>query len=174
MVDIREATIRDQYLVREIYQSAFEEAERELVSELAVRLLFDETTISLVAEVKGVVAGHVAFSPVVVRGEEDTRSYLLAPLAVLPDFQRQGIGSRLVKYGKNKLEEMEVPILFVYGDPAFYGRFEFQSNPARKFLPPYPLQYPSGWQVCVSRECTVSETPREISCIASLRNPKLW
>lgn len=174
MVDIREATIRDQNFVSEIYQAAFEEAEREVVSELAAQLLFDETTISLVAEVEGAVVGHVAFSPVVVRGEEDTRSYILAPLAVLPDFQRRGIGSRLVEYGKNKLEKMEVPILFVYGDPAFYGRFEFHTKPAQKFLPPYPLQYPSGWQVCVSRECSVSDKPRQISCVASLRNPKLW
>lgn len=174
---IRVATSRDQDAVREVHQCAFGEDEREIVSELAVWLLSEETTpttISLVAECDGAVVGHAAFSPVTMATNENAQGYILAPLAVKPDFQGQGVGSQLVESGRQKLEHLGVHILFVYGDPAFYSRFGFQADAADRYIPPYKLQYPFGWQACIVNECNISETPCEITCVTSLSDPKLW
>jgi len=174
---IRIATSQEQDAIREVHQSAFPEAERQIVADLAVRLLTEQTvppTISLVAESEGVVVGHVAFSPVTIVGDEITQGYILAPLAVKPDFQGRGIGSQLIEDARKKLAQLGVHVLFVYGDPAFYGRFGFHADVADSYIPPHTLQYPFGWQACVVNECRISETPRQIDCVASLSDPKLW
>ena len=171
------ATSREQDVVREVHQCAFRKDEREIVSELAVRLLSEETappTISLVAECDGVVVGHAAFSPVTIASNENTQGYILAPLAVKPDYQGRGVGSQLIENGKDKLVRSGVHILFVYGDPAFYSRFGFRADAADRYIPPYRLRYPFGWQAYLVNESSVLETPHEITCVTSLCDPKLW
>lgn len=77
-----------------------------MVSQLAVDLLSESTvppTISFVAETDHSVAGHVAFSPVRIAKREDCLAYILGPLAVQPDHQKQGVGSMLVEYGIQQL-----------------------------------------------------------------------
>jgi putative acetyltransferase len=125
---IRAATRLDRDGVSGVYFRAFSEDEREMVCKLAVDLLSEETTpetISLVAEVEGAVVGHIAFSPVTIDDTGKPRGYILAPLAVQPDHQKRRIGSGLVENGMQQLKEMGVNILFVYGDPKYYGRFGF-------------------------------------------------
>jgi putative acetyltransferase len=103
---IRTATGLDRDDVREVHLCAFPEGEREMVSNLAVNLLAEETTphtMSLVAETEGDIVGHVAFSPVTIANNEDLQGYLLAPLGVKPDYQKRRIGSELVESGMQQL-----------------------------------------------------------------------
>jgi putative acetyltransferase len=80
-------------------------------------------TLSLVAVVDGQIAGHVAFSPITVAVREVGQG--LAPVAVLPGRQRQGIGGRLVREGLDWCRKAGVPLVVVLGSPAYYGRFGF-------------------------------------------------
>jgi putative acetyltransferase len=85
-MQIRLATRQDADKVRDVHLSAFPEGEGEVVSELAVDLLSEETTpptISVMADVDGVAVGHVAFSPVAIDSINDFQGYILAPLAQL-------------------------------------------------------------------------------------------
>ena len=85
-------------------------------------------TLSLVAEVKGEVIGHVAFSPVTISdGSADW--YGLGPLAVSPDFQGQGVGNLLVREGLARLTLLEAEGCVLLGDPGYYGRFGFRNTP---------------------------------------------
>ncbi|MBO6520543.1 MAG: N-acetyltransferase [Rhodospirillales bacterium] len=85
-------------------------------------------TLSLVADVDGEVAGHIAFSPVTVAGAAG--DWLgLGPLAVDPARQRQGIGTALVEAGLVRLRTRGHGGCVVFGDPAYYRRFGFA--PAR-------------------------------------------
>ena len=139
-MNIREATTLDCDSIHHLYCSAFDEQERELVSKLASELFTEKSTlkiISLVAEIKGIVVGHIACSPIGIPGNPSFRGYILAPLAVLPAYQKQLIGSRLVKCAIACLEDMDIDILFVYGDPNYYGRFGFSSELAINYIPPY-------------------------------------
>jgi len=156
---------------------AFPEGERETVSKLAIDLLVENTasqTISLVAETDHTVIGHVAFSPVKFDNNDNLQGYILAPLAVMPDYQKQRIGSNLIESGIQTLLTMGVNILFVYGDPKYYGKFGFNAKSAENFIPRYKLQYPFGWQAIIFNEFSIEGAPCCIDCVDSLDDPKLW
>jgi putative acetyltransferase len=86
----------------------------------------DGVTLSLVAEVDGQVVGHILFSPVEIDrdGGHDV-AVGLAPMAVLPDHQRHGIGSRLVRAGLERLRGAGHGAVVVLGHPDYYPRFGF-------------------------------------------------
>jgi putative acetyltransferase len=95
--------------------------------------------ISLVAETAGTVIGHVAISPVTV-SDGATGWFGLGPLSVLPPYQRQGVGSRLVREALRLLRERGAAGCVVLGEPAYYGRFGFRTEP-RLILPGVPPEY---------------------------------
>ncbi len=176
-MQIRIATSLDRDGVRSIYLASFAEDERKLVSKLAINLLAEKTTpktISLVAETEGAVVGHVAFSPVTMDTDENCQGYILAPLGVQPEYQRRRIGSKLIERGMQQLSAMGMDILFVYGDPSYYSRFGFGADAAARYIPPYVLQYPVGWQGIALNEITGDKSPVKISCVTSLCDPELW
>jgi len=174
---IRIATRDDTDAVRRVHLSAFPHGEGDIVSQLAVNLLSEDAApqvISLVAEADDIVVAHVAFSPVRMRETQDFIGYILAPLAVSPDYQKRSIGSRLIKSGIERLAETGADILFVYGDPEFYGRFGFRVDVAECYIPPYQLQYSFGWQGMALRHFEARRTAADISCVSSLSNQALW
>lgn len=176
-MDIRIATGNDQDDIHNIYYSAFAHDEREMVSKLAVDLLSEETTpqtISLVAEIEGSIVGHVAFSPVEICNSDYLQGYILAPLGVKPDYQKQRIGSKLIQKGIQKLSHTGVNILFVYGDPDYYSRFGFSVETAVRYSPPYRLEFPFGWQGIVLNEYKIEQPANKITCVTSLSDPALW
>ncbi len=105
---------------------------------------------------------------------ETFRGYILAPLGVKPDYQKRRIGSKLIEYGLQQLSEMGVNVVFVYGDPKYYGRFGFSTDAAQQYTTPYKLQYPFGWQAIVLKEYAIEKWPAAITCVAPLCDPKLW
>lgn len=83
-------------------------------------------TISLVAVVDEQLAGHIFFSPVTVESDGGVFTAMgLAPMAVLPEHQNQGIGSRLVREGLRECRRLGHDIVFVLGHPKYYPRFGF-------------------------------------------------
>ena len=174
---IRTATSLDREDILKIYLCTFPEGEKDIVSKVAIDLLFEATTpqtISLVAENDNSVVGHVAFSPVRIDNDDSLQGYILAPLAVIPDYQKQKIGSGLVEKGIQTLLKMDVNILFVYGDPKYYGRFGFSTDNADKFIPQHKLQYPSGWQAIILNEFSNKNAYSNLVCVASLSDQELW
>jgi len=176
-MNIRIATMQDGDGIRRLYWSAFPEAENEMVAALAVELLSENSAlpiISLVAEMDDAVVGHVAFSPVAIDNQATIQAYILAPLAVRPDVQKQRIGSALVEYGMQQLSALGVDLIFVYGAPEYYGRFGFSADTAQGYNAPYPLQYPFGWQAVAIRDCVIENGPHATQCVQALCKPLLW
>lgn len=85
-------------------------------------------SLSLVTVKDGEIVGHVAFSPITISGEA-TKWYGLGPVSVWPDQQSKGIGQALIIAGLNRLRGMHAQGCVVLGDPAYYGRFGFVSDP---------------------------------------------
>jgi putative acetyltransferase len=73
-----------------------------------------------------------------------------------------------------RLSDMGVNVVFVYGDPKYYGRFGFSADDARNYKTPYTLRYPFGWQAISIRECATENAPVGIHCVRSLCDPILW
>ncbi len=80
--------------------------------------------LSLIATLPGRIVGHILYSPVSV-GTELTGAGL-GPMAVLPEYQGQGIGRRLVEAGNRRLAESGCPVIVVLGHPHYYPRFGFR------------------------------------------------
>jgi putative acetyltransferase len=96
-------------------------------------------TLSLVAEVEGRVVGHVAVSPVTIAGRDDGW-YGLGPVSVQPEYQRQGIGSALIREGLRQLHALGAHGCVLVGDPGYYMRFGFR-NRTELTLADVPPQY---------------------------------
>jgi putative acetyltransferase len=176
-MNLRPATTADRDAIRRIHLSAFPQGEGDLVSALAVDLLASdaaaERNLSLVAEIDGQAVGHVAFSPLSI-GNDEFRGYILAPLGVRPEHHKHGVGTALIKHGLQLLAAMRIQVVLVYGDPAYYGRFGFSADAARRYSAPYSLKYPFGWQALPLNDPVPDQQPIAISCVAALRRPELW
>jgi putative acetyltransferase len=92
----------------------------------------------------------------------------------VPDHQKKGIGSNLIKSGIDMLTENGVGAVLVYGDPDYYGRFGFNAEIGLSFVPPYSLQYPFGWTGIMLNDTPVPEQPIQFDCVAALSKPELW
>lgn len=177
MTRIRVAGPMDHSGIHAVHTDAFTEEENMAVADLAVRLLHEKTeppTLSLVAEVKGGLAGHVAFSPVTAEAWPSWKAYILAPLGVLNEYQNQRLGSKLITEGLDMLRASGVHTVLVYGDPDYYGRFGFDAGAAAHFLLPYELQYPFGWQAMTLHECAEIDVEALVTCVEPLQDPDLW
>jgi putative acetyltransferase len=100
-----------------------QDTEADLVDRLRAN---GKVTLSLVAEVNGQVVGHILFTPVTIGSAAGTTFVLgLAPMAVLPSYQRRGIGRRLVERALSRLKAAGHRGVVVLGHPAYYPRFGF-------------------------------------------------
>jgi putative acetyltransferase len=142
-IKIRQSLDTDMPAIERFYPAAFPDED---LLPLVRRLLTGEPDIlSLVAEAGQSIAGHVLFTLCGISGG-NTRAALLAPLAVAPGHQRQGIGTALIREGLRQLGSEGIDQVFVLGDPAYYGRSGFEAETA--VAPPYPLpeQWRQAWQ----------------------------
>lgn len=120
---IRSENADDAAAIRALLEASFPTAaEARLVDALRGS---GQLSISLVAVENQRVVGHVAFSPITVEGTP--LGLGLAPLAVLPEHRRGGVGARLVRAGLERCQSEKVPLVVVLGDPAYYSRFGFES-----------------------------------------------
>lgn len=125
MLRVRPEVASDHAAVRVVNEQAFgQPAEADLVKALRTRAA---PVVSLVAEVEGRIVGHIVFSPVTVEvGGEGMLLMGLAPMAVRPDRQRQGIGTQLVRAGLEACADLGAAAVVVLGHPAYYPRFGFR------------------------------------------------
>jgi putative acetyltransferase len=132
---VRPELAADALAVRTVLAEAFGGTEE---ADLVEHLRRDDDLVeSLVAETAvGVPIGYVGFPRLALDTPGGAVPVVgLAPLAVAPSRQRQGIGSALVQHGLARLRERGEPLIFVLGYPAYYGRFGFA--PAPRFASPY-------------------------------------
>ena len=132
MLIIRSETIEDYDTIFEVNKLAFgQENEAKLVENLRQGHNFNPQ-LSLVAVKNSEVVGHILFSDVIIQSQKgDFWALALAPLAVHPEYQNQGIGTQLVQQGLKQCKTLGYLVVIVIGHPTFYTRFGFSSAKAK-------------------------------------------
>lgn len=131
MIEIRAEEPEDIPFIQQVHQQAFHPRLNEA---RLVELLRQASKMSQswVAIAQGRVVGHVVFSPVTfVPDQPAIRGVGLAPIGVLPEFQRQGIGGKLIVHGLQACKHNGCDLVVVLGDPRYYTRFGFSG--ARRY-----------------------------------------
>ena len=149
-------------------------------AELVNGLLNDPSAMplwSLLAFEEERAVGHILFTNVRLSGTEDTVSAsILAPLAVIPEAQRQGIGAKLIQEGLRLLSEASVDLVFVLGHPEYYPRHGFTPAGALGFEAPYPIleKNANAWMVQALRPGLIGSVGGKVVCADALDRPKYW
>jgi len=125
--------------IRRVHEASFVSPhEAALVDNLQAE---GDGVLSLVAHFDGEICGHVMFSRMKAIECRGLRVTALGPLAVLPEYRRRGVGTKLVSEGVQTLRADGEDVVIVLGEPQFYGRFGFTSKAAQAFQTPYDGPY---------------------------------
>lgn len=133
--------------------------------------------LSLLALKKDRAVGHILFTTARLCGTKDTASIvILAPLAIVPDAQKQGIGGKLIKQGLELLSKSGVELVFVLGHPEYYPRFGFTPAGRLGFEAPYPIpdEHAGAWMVQALRSGVIGIVSGKVICADALNKPEHW
>jgi len=128
LIEVREEMPDDVAAIREVNRRAFgQDQEGNIVDALRSN---GAALLSLVATLNNRVVGHIMYSPATIGDTTGAADYVpgaaLGPMAVLPEHQRHGIGSRLIEAGTQKLRDAACPFIIVLGHANYYPRFGFK------------------------------------------------
>jgi len=176
-MNIREATDSDFSDVFLVEKDAFgHEKEANLVKDL----LSDSSAkplYSFLAFNNDRAVGHILFTSARIEGEHKGLSIsLLAPLAVLPDFQKQGVGGKLIAHGLQHLTNAGVDLVFVLGHPGYYPRYGFKPAGVQGFEAPYPIpeEHANAWMVQELSPGVIGSVSGKVKCADMLNKPEHW
>ena len=124
MITIREEESGEAREIRIVIQNAFHQTEEaDIVDKLRQSC---SSRMSLVAVSEDQMVGQILFTPVSIQAKKQVITGMgVGPMAVLPEFQHQGIGCRLVKAGLALVKKRKYPFVIVLGHPTYYPRFGF-------------------------------------------------
>jgi putative acetyltransferase len=174
---IREATESDLKDVLFIESEAFGRNEE---AQLVKELLDDPSAkpvLSLLAYKHNRAVGHILFTRARLTNIEETlSSVILAPLAVLPGVQKQGIGGQLIHQGLKQLNEAGTDLVFVLGHPEYYPRYGFEPAGRLGFEAPYPIpnKHENAWMVQALRPGLIGSISGKVVCADALNKPEHW
>jgi len=122
-------------------------------SELVRQLMDDPSAapvLSLIAHIDEKAVGHILFTRAEIKdGSSSITASILAPLAVIPESQKQGIGGKLIETGLEILRKQGTDLLLVLGFPEYYTRHGFEPAMPHKLIAPYPIpeKLSDAWMV---------------------------
>jgi len=137
-ITLRPETSKDYQDITRINDSAFEQKNEGIIIESLRKNKNFVPELSIVAEKDEMIIGHILFFPVQIKSKDNSyRTVSLAPMAVLPEYQNQGVGGKLVKYGLEKCREKGYQSVIVLGHPEYYPRLGFEKASKWGIRPPF-------------------------------------
>lgn len=175
---IKESTGSDLDALLEVERQAFGAEGPEIVA-LVKALLIDPTAeprLSLTALDERRVIGHILFTNARVASQEQPWAALLAPVAVAPDRQNEGVGGELIRKGFNRLSEQGFKLVFVLGHPGYYPRHGFRPAGPLGFEAPYPIpeETAEAWMVRELSPGFIGRVKGRVSCADAINRPEYW
>jgi len=141
------------------------------VSEL-IETTDSEDLIGFVAKDQNKIIGCIFFSRLFF--ETEVNAFILSPVAVNTDNQKQGVGQKLINFGIEYLKDKNVELLFTYGDPNYYGRFGFTHVSESLVKAPLKLTYPDGWIGQSLKSGSIDVELGEVRCVSALNKQVYW
>jgi putative acetyltransferase len=175
-IQIRNATPSDLNAALAVERAAFGAEEEARL----VRDLLDDPSarpyLSLLAFLGDRAAGHILFTRAAIGGAPELAASILAPLAVVPDAQKRGIGGELIRHGLQLLAKTGVDLVFVLGYPTYYGRRGFQPAGRLGFAAPYPIpdKDSDAWMVKELRPGVIGKYSGRVACAEKMDRPEYW
>lgn len=123
---IRKEEEKDYKQVYEVNKLAFQQENESILIEKIRKGENFIPDLSLVAVINNRIVGHILFSKIKIVGDSIFESIALAPMAVIPAFQKQGVGSELIKKGMAKAKELGFDSIIVLGHKDYYPKFGFE------------------------------------------------
>ncbi|GIU29689.1 GNAT family N-acetyltransferase [Shewanella sp. MBTL60-007] len=163
------------HLFNETFTASEGANEGKVIGELTTELMSttaSEDLFIFVAKAEDKLVGSIMFSRLTF--ENEINAFILSPVAVHPDFQRQGVGQKLIKFGLQALAEKGVELLFTYGDPNYYSKVGFKQISEDIVKAPQALTYPEGW---LSQSLSADELPPmsgRCRCVSALNKAEYW
>ncbi len=178
MTQVRVAQPSDQQAITQIITAAFNLQSEEIL-QLIGDLLVDPSArplLSLVADVQGRVVGHILFSNAKIAHSALVNARILAPLAIHPDFQAQGIGRQLIAAGLAQLAQCQVDLVFVLGHPGYYAKHGFAPATRLGFAASYRIlpEQEDAWMVQALRPGIIGQVHGKVLCADALNYPHYW
>ena len=178
-MDISKYSSTDKSEIINLFTRVFTDSEGEsegaLIGKLVLNLMdnsAEEELYGFVVKENNKTIGCIFFS--LLTFEIDITAFILSPVAIHTDFQKQGLGQKLINYGISYLKDMDVELVFTYGDPEFYGKVGFKTISEDIAKAPFKLTYPFGWlcQSLVDRD--IEPIEGNSHCVPALNNPQYW
>jgi len=176
-VHIRDMTDANIDSALEIERRAFgEEDEADLVH----NLLGDpsaQPALSLLAYQDDRAVGHILFTKAhLAQSPVPVSATLLAPLAVVPDAQKQGVGAHLIAHGLKRLTQDGVDLVFVLGHPDYYPRCGFEPAGRLGFEAPYPIpeMHADAWMVQALRPGVIGSAHGRVQIATAIDKAEYW
>jgi predicted N-acetyltransferase YhbS len=176
---IRPSNESDLADVLRIETKAFEEEGPE-IADLVHGLLHDPSArpiLSLLAIQDDQPIGHILFTKARLGPSDPSISaVILAPLAVIPEMQRKGVGGCLIRKGLRLLTDRDIDLVFVLGHPTYYPRHGFQPAGVLGFEAPYPIleKDKDAWMVQQLRRDVIGNVKGKVRCADVLNHPEHW
>lgn len=141
IIEIKQSGLNELASIKMVHEAAFERrSEADLVEELMKSPDFiPELSLGAYVEDKQLV-GHILLSLVEFDRSKEKRALALAPVAVLPDYQRKGIGSALINKGIDVADAEDYSAIIVLGDGSYYRRFGFKKAMEFDIHPPFEVE----------------------------------
>jgi predicted N-acetyltransferase YhbS len=162
-------------LFTDVFADSEGQAEGDLIGNLAFEL--QETTepkdiFGFITRDGKILIGCIFFTRL--KFQNKINAFILSPVAVATQYQKKGIGQKLIKFGINYLKNNNVKLLFTYGDPTFYSKVGFKYIPENIAKAPLILTYPEGWLAQSLASESIEPISGNSTCVSALNNQQYW
>lgn len=176
-IQIREASDQDMPALLAVHRDAFGQDDE---ADLVQALVNDSSArpwLSLIACEGETLLGHILFTSAgLSAAARAVPASILAPLAVAPPAQGQGIGGRLIVEGLARLAGSGTELVFVLGYPLYYTRHGFRPAGPLGFKAPYPIEEKNAdaWMVRALKKTVLGSWRARVTCAKTLDKPEYW
>ena len=177
-VEIKSLSTDDREEIVELFQKTFRQSEGDVEGDLLAALTNDlsdrlgSESVSCLGAFESNQLIAAAFLTDL-SFEHGFKVKMLAPVAVRTEYQRNGVGQKLILNAMDSVQAKGVDLIVTYGDPNYYSKVGFQSLSEQNVPAPMPLSMPIGWLGKTLNRPIPSDltTPK---CVEPFSNQKLW